>query len=70
MGRQETGTVKWFNVDKGFGFIVRENGEDLFVHFRAIDDELGPEALVEGQRVSYQIGEGRKGPQAENVMLI
>lgn len=70
LGREETGTVKWFNVDKGFGFIVRENGEDLFVHFRAIEDEQGPEGLVEGRRVSYQIGEGRKGPQAENVTLL
>jgi len=69
LGRRETGTVKWFNEDKGFGFIIRENGEDLFVHFRAIDGE-NTQVLAEGQRVSYQIGEGRKGPQAENVVLL
>ncbi|HHO69969.1 MAG TPA: cold-shock protein [Halothiobacillus sp.] len=66
---RETGTVKWFNSDKGFGFIVRENGEDLFVHFRSINTD-GPQVLVEGQRVEFQIGEGRKGPQAENVIIL
>jgi len=66
---RETGTVKWFNTDKGFGFIVRENGEDLFVHFRSINTD-GPQVLVEGQRVEFQIGEGRKGPQAEDVVIL
>jgi CspA family cold shock protein len=66
---RETGTVKWFNVDKGFGFIIRENGEDLFVHFRAVNDG-GASRLAEGQKVEYQIGQGRKGPQAEEVVII
>ncbi|MDG4868327.1 cold-shock protein [Guyparkeria sp. 1SP6A2] len=66
---RETGTVKWFNVDKGFGFIIRENGEDLFVHFRAINDG-GSSRLDEGQKVEYQIGQGRKGPQAEEVVIL
>jgi len=66
---RETGTVKWFNKDKGFGFIIRENGEDLFVHFRSINTD-GRQVLMEGQRVEFQIGEGRKGPQAENVVIL
>jgi len=66
---RETGKVKWFNVDKGFGFIIRDNGEDLFVHFRAINDG-GASRLNEGQRVEYQIGQGRKGPQAEEVVIL
>ena len=66
---RETGAVKWFNVDKGFGFIIRENGEDLFVHFRAISDGHSSR-LTEGQTVEYQIGQGRKGPQAEEVVIL
>ncbi len=66
---RETGTVKWFNVDKGFGFIIRDNGEDLFVHFRAISDG-NSSRLNEGQKVEYQIGQGRKGPQAEEVVIL
>lgn len=66
---REVGTVKWFNADKGFGFIVRENGEDLFVHFRALED-LDEPRLIEGQQVEYQIGQGRKGPQAEQVVIL
>ncbi|ANJ67457.1 hypothetical protein A9404_08725 [Halothiobacillus diazotrophicus] len=66
---RETGHVKWFNVDKGFGFIVRENGEDLFVHFRAVGDGSTLH-LIEGQRVEYHIGQGRKGPQAEQVVVL
>jgi len=66
---RETGTVKWFNSDKGFGFIIRENGEDLFVHFRSINTD-GRQVLIEGQRVEFQIGEGRKGPQAEDVIIL
>lgn len=66
---REVGHVKWFNTDKGFGFIVRENGEDLFVHFRAVGDGSTLQ-LVEGQKVEYHIGQGRKGPQAEQVVVL
>jgi CspA family cold shock protein len=66
---RETGHVKWFNTEKGFGFIVRENGEDLFVHFRAVGDGSTLQ-LVEGQKVEYHIGQGRKGPQAEQVVVL
>jgi CspA family cold shock protein len=61
------GTVKWFNDEKGFGFITREGERDVFVHFRAIAME-GRKSLNEGQQVEFTIGEGQKGPQAENVM--
>ena len=65
---KSTGTVKWFNADKGFGFITQENGgEDVFVHFRAIVSE-GYKTLVEGQRVSYDTEQGQKGLQAANVI--
>jgi cold shock protein len=61
------GTVKWFNADKGFGFITpAEGGEDLFVHFSAIQSE-GYKSLDEGQRVSFNVGQGQKGPQATEV---
>ena len=61
------GTVKWFNADKGFGFITpAEGGDDLFVHFSAIAME-GYKSLDEGQRVSYEVGQGQKGPQATDV---
>lgn len=66
---REIGHVKWFNADKGFGFIVRENGEDLFVHFRAVGDGSTLH-LIEGQQVEYHIGQGRKGPQAEQVVVL
>ncbi len=62
-----TGTVKWFNDEKGFGFIAREGERDVFVHFRAIAME-GRKSLNEGQQVEFTIGEGQKGPQAENVL--
>lgn len=65
-GQKTTGTVKWFNDDKGFGFIEREGGSDVFVHFRAIVGE-GRKTLYEGQRVSFEVTQGQKGPQAENV---
>ncbi len=62
-----TGTVKWFNADKGFGFITQENGgEDVFVHFQAIVSS-GYKSLDEGQRVSYETERGQKGLQAANV---
>jgi cold shock protein len=61
-----TGTVKWFDDAKGFGFIEREGGPDVFVHFRAING-TGRRTLTEGQRVSFEVTQGKKGPQAENV---
>ena len=63
---KETGTVKWFNAAKGFGFIQRENGEDVFVHFSAIQAG-GFRSLQEGQRVQFDVTKGPKGFQAENV---
>jgi cold shock protein len=61
-----TGTVKWFNDSKGFGFIEQENGADVFVHFSAIGGD-GFKTLVEGQKVEFTVTQGQKGPQAENV---
>lgn len=66
---REIGTVKWFNNDKGFGFIQREQGEDVFVHFRAIKIE-GYRSLQEGQRVEFTVTQGQKGPQAEDVTVV
>ena len=66
MSERETGTVKWFNDAKGFGFISRENGEDVFVHFRAIAMQ-GFKSLKEGQRVSFTVVQGQKGLQADAV---
>ena len=61
------GTVKWFNADKGFGFIApSEGGDDLFVHFSEIQSS-GYKTLDEGQRVSFEVGQGQKGPQAQQV---
>jgi cold shock protein len=60
------GTVKWFNADKGFGFIAPETGEDVFVHFSAIQS-TGYRSLDEGQAVEFDITQGQKGPQAANV---
>jgi len=68
-GPRETGTVKWFNTSKGFGFISRESGEDVFVHFRAIRGE-GHRILIEGQRVDFTIVLRDKGPQAEDVVIL
>ena len=62
----ENGTVKWFNAERGFGFIEREGGDDVFVHFSAINDE-GFKTLDEGQAVTFDIEEGDRGPQAANV---
>ena len=60
------GTVKWFNADKGYGFIAVEGGQDVFVHFSAIVGD-GYRSLEEGQKVEFDITQGQKGPQAENV---
>lgn len=64
---RETGTVKWFNTSKGFGFISRDTGEDIFVHFRAIRGE-GHRILIEGQRVEFSVVQRDKGLQAEDVI--
>ncbi len=63
------GTVKWFDSRKGYGFITKENGEDVFVHFSAIKVD-GFKTLQEGQKVQFEVQQGSKGPQAVNVMPI
>lgn len=69
MANRQTGTVKWFNAEKGFGFISPESGPDLFVHYRQIESS-GFKSLDEGQRVSFVAAQGQKGPQAEQVQVI
>lgn len=69
MAVRETGTVKWFNNDKGFGFIEREKGGDVFVHFKSITAD-GYKSLSEGQRVEFSVTQGQKGLQAEEVKVI
>ncbi len=64
-----TGTVKWFNDEKGFGFIAQENGPDVFAHFRQITGD-GFKSLAEGQRVEFTVTQGPKGPQAENIVAL
>jgi CspA family cold shock protein len=64
-----TGTVKFFNADKGFGFISREQGDDVFVHFSNIVGE-GYKSLDEGQRVEFDVAPGRKGEEAQNVRVV
>jgi CspA family cold shock protein len=66
MSQRENGTVKWFNDAKGYGFIQRESGGDVFVHYSAIVGE-GFRSLAEGQKVEFEVEEGLKGPQAKNV---
>lgn len=63
------GTVKWFNAEKGFGFITSEEGKDLFVHFSEIQKE-GFKTLEEGEKVTFEVKEGQKGPQAANVVIV
>lgn len=67
MAERESGTVKWFDSAKGYGFIQRDKGEDVFVHFRAIRGE-GYRSLDEGQRVEFTVTQGQKGLQAEDVV--
>ncbi len=69
MSERITGTVKWFNGDKGFGFIEREGGKDVFVHYSAIQDNGGYRNLQEGQKVEFNVEQGPKGPQASNVTI-
>ena len=69
MAAREKGTVKWFNNSKGFGFIQRDNGEDVFVHFKAITGS-GYKSLEEGQRVEFVVTQGQKGLQAEEVTVV
>jgi CspA family cold shock protein len=68
-GQLVSGIVKWFNDEKGFGFIARDGGPDVFVHFRSINGN-GRRTLQEGQKVTFEVTQGQKGPQAENVTPI
>lgn len=69
MENRVSGTVKWFNAAKGYGFIARESGKDVFVHYSAIQAD-GYRSLNEGDRVEFTIVDGAKGPQAENVVKL
>ena len=69
MSERITGTVKWFNGSKGYGFLAREGGADVFVHFSAIQGE-GFKNLEEGQKVEFSVEQGPKGPQASNVTVV
>lgn len=69
MSNRIVGTVKWFNAEKGYGFIARENGPDVFVHYSAIQSD-GFRKLEEGQRVEFTVEQGAKGPQAARVVII
>ena len=69
MSNTVTGTVKWFNETKGFGFIQQESGPDVFAHFSAITGD-GFRTLVEGQKVEFVVSQGQKGPQAENIKVV
>jgi CspA family cold shock protein len=69
MSNTTTGTVKWFNETKGFGFIEQESGPDVFAHYSAIMDS-GFKTLAEGQKVEFNLTQGEKGPQAESIVCI
>tara|TARA_B100000446_G_C10482758_1_gene316622 strand:+ start:800 stop:1009 length:210 start_codon:yes stop_codon:yes gene_type:complete len=69
MSKTTTGTVKWFNEAKGFGFIEQQSGADVFAHFSAIVSD-GFKTLMEGQKVQFVVTDGQKGPQAENIVAI
>mgnify|MGYP006270555977 CR=1 FL=1 len=70
MADRVTGTVKWFNPAKGYGFIAYEGGKDVFVHFSAIQQTEGYRSLSEGERVEFSVEESPKGPQAANVVKL
>jgi CspA family cold shock protein len=69
MSNKSTGVVKWFNEEKGYGFIQQDNGPDVFAHFKAIVGD-GFRTLTEGQKVEFVVGQGQKGPQAEEIRVI
>ena len=69
MSNTVTGTVKWFNESKGFGFIEQASGPDVFAHFSAISGD-GFKTLAEGQKVEFTVSQGQKGPQAENIVAV
>ena len=69
MAEKVTGTVKWFNSSKGYAFIQRKEGDDVFVHYQAIQGE-GYKTLQEGQQVEFVVAQGQKGPQAQEVKVI
>lgn len=69
MSNRETGKVKWFNSNKGYGFITRDQGSDIFVHFSAIRSN-GFKTLEEDQRVEFSVSNGDKGPQAQDVIVL
>jgi CspA family cold shock protein len=68
-GNNLNGTVKWFNAEKGYGFITDEEGNDIFAHYSAIQMD-GYKALSEGQEVTFDVVEGQRGPQADNINLV
>jgi len=65
-----TGTVKWFNDAKGFGFITQDNGPDVFAHHSSINSDSDYKSLSEGQKVQFTLTQGQKGPQAENITAV
>lgn len=69
MSDRVSGVVKWFNATKGYGFISTENGEDVFVHYTSIRETGGYRTLEEGQEVEFILGQGKKGPQAQDVTV-
>ena len=70
MSNREQGTVKWFNSEKGFGFIQRDAGGDVFVHYSAIQQSAGYKSLEDNQRVEFTVKQGDRGPQAQEVVKI